>query len=124
MSSPELATGSAELLARFDAMLDDLTALDLTGFSDDELLAHLVGLEQRVRRLATVDHAGVDETDARGIGYERGCGNTVTLLTQVLGIGAGQATARVQAARRFAPRTNHDRRAGATGVSGHRGRAR
>ena len=76
----------------------------MTRYGDDEVLDLLAGLEARVRRLATVDHAVIAETDSRGLALERGCSSTTALLTQLLRIGAGQARSRVRAAKELAPR--------------------
>jgi hypothetical protein len=51
-----------------------------------------------------VDHAVIGETDARGVAHERGCSNTTTLVSRLLGIGVGQARLRVRAAQHLAPR--------------------
>jgi hypothetical protein len=104
MFSAEFASGTAGVLERLDGVLGELGGLDLTGYSDEQLPDLLSGVEARVRRFATIDHALVAETDDRGLGVQRGCANTATFLTRLLGIGAGQARLRVRAARELAPR--------------------
>jgi hypothetical protein len=68
------------------------------------LIDLLSGVERRVRRFATVDHAVIAETDARGVAYERGCSNTSAFVSRLLGVGVGQARLRVRAAEQLAPR--------------------
>jgi hypothetical protein len=98
-------TGGADaLLARLDSVLDEFTTLDLTGHTDDQLIEILTGLEQRVRRFATVDHALIAETETRGVAIQHGCSNTTAFLARLLRIGVGQARLRVRAARELAPR--------------------
>ena len=45
------------VIARLDSVLDELTELDLTTRSDEQILGLLRGIEARTRRLAVVDHA-------------------------------------------------------------------
>jgi hypothetical protein len=94
----------AAALAALDDVLDRFAALDLTGCSDDDLLGLMRGVEERTRRLATVDHALVGEAEARGVAGERGCRSTAALLMHLLRVSAAEASARVRAARQLAPR--------------------
>jgi hypothetical protein len=98
--------GEAAILARLDAVLDDLVALDLTSYSGPDVLALLAGLEVRVRRLAVADHVLVAEAERRGLAAERGCRSTAVMLTGLLRIGPHEAAARVCAAARLAPRVS------------------
>ena len=98
--------GEAPILARLDAVLDDLVALDLTSRPGPDVLALLAGLESRVRRLAVVDQALVAEAHRRGLAAERGCRSTATLLVGLLRIAPHEAAARVSAAARLAPRVS------------------
>ena len=99
-----IGVGEAPVLARLDAVLDDLVALDLTSCSGPDVLALLAGLEARVRRLAIADHLLVAEAEQRGLAAERGCRSTAALLTGLLRIAPHEAAARVSAAARLAPR--------------------
>ena len=90
--------GDEPLLARLDAVLDELVGLDLTARCGEQVLGLLAGLEARVRRLAVVDQALVAEADRRGLAAERGCRSTAALLTGLLRIGPHEAAARVAAA--------------------------
>jgi hypothetical protein len=92
------------LLGRLDTVIDELLDTDLTGLGGESVLDLLRGLEVRQRRFATVDHVIVAEADTRALGRERGCPRTATLLAQLLKITAGEASARVRAARELAPR--------------------
>jgi Domain of unknown function (DUF222) len=91
-------------VAQLTRDVDELLAADLSRLDSDQLLALLTDLESQVRRLAVVDHALVAEVDARGLAHERGCRNTEALMRQVLRVGAGEARARVAAARDLGPR--------------------
>ena len=100
------SVGDEPVLARLDAVLDELVGLDLTARSGEQVLGLLTGLEARVRRLATVDQALVTEADRRGLAAERGCRSTAVMLTGLLRIGPHEAAARVSAAARLAPRVS------------------
>ena len=99
-----LGGDAAGLLTRLDEVLAELGGLDLSAGSDEELIDLLTGVERRVRRFAAVDHALIAETDERGLGLQRGCANTTAFLSRLLGVGVGQARARVRAAQHLAPR--------------------
>jgi hypothetical protein len=77
---------------------------DAAGLGDAELLAVTGAVEVEKRRLAVLDHRLVGEIDARGLGHGRGCADTKTLLMRLLRVDAGQARARVRAARDLGPR--------------------
>ena len=98
--------GAEPVLARLDAVLDELTELDLTARSGEQVLGVLAGLEARVRRLAVVDQALVAEVDRRGLAAERGCRSTAALLVGLLRVGHREAAGRVCAAARLAPRVS------------------
>ena len=57
------SVGAEPVLARLDAVLDELVGLDLSGRSGEQVLGLLAGLEARVRRLAVVDQALVAEVE-------------------------------------------------------------
>jgi hypothetical protein len=90
--------GDAELLARLDTVLDELTTRDLTGRNDGQLLALWRDLETRRNRFAVVDHALFQEVAARHLASTCGAKNITVLARDVLRIGAGEASARVKAA--------------------------
>src|SRR5664279_622812 len=60
------------VLARLDAVLDDLVALELTSLTGEQLLGLVAGVEARVRRLGVVDHVLLAEAGRRGLAAERG----------------------------------------------------
>lgn len=93
-----------ELLARLDGVLDDLSRLELSAHAGDDILDLLRGLEERTRRLASVDHALIAEVETRGLARERGAGSSTALLVDLLRISPREAHARVGAAARLAPR--------------------
>ena len=95
-----------QVLARLDAVVDDLVGLDLSARTGPQLLALLAGLEAQTRRFAVADHALVAEAERRGLAGERGCRSTAVLLTGLLRIGPYEASARVDAALRMGPRTS------------------
>jgi hypothetical protein len=94
----------AGLVERFAGLVDELRRADLSGLASDELLDLLTGLETQTRRLAAIDHAVVAEVESRGVAFEQGCRSTEVLLRQLLRVGAGEARARVAAARDLGPR--------------------
>jgi len=100
------SVGDEPVLARLDAVLDELVGLDLTARSGEQVLGLLAGLEARVRRLAVVDQALVAEADRRGLAGERGCRSTAVMLTGLLRIGPHEAAGRVAAAGWLAPRVS------------------
>src|SRR3954470_7422035 len=73
MNGAAVVTNVDDLLERLDTFLDEFATVELTGLADAELLGLVTGVEQRVRRLATVDHALVAETDTRGLALQHGC---------------------------------------------------
>ena len=96
--------GDEPVLARLGSALDELTGLDLSARSGEQVLGLLAGLEARVRRLAVVDQALVAEVDRRGFAAERGCRSTAVLLTGLSRVGHREAAGRAAAAARRAPR--------------------
>ncbi len=78
--------------------MDELQALDLTGLSEDALLAYWRDLEKLRRRLPTLDHALILEGEGRGLPemhHVRGMGQ---LLRGLLRLDPHEATGRVRAA--------------------------
>jgi hypothetical protein len=98
--------GDEPVLARLGSALDELTGLDLSARSGEQVLGLLAGLEARVRRLAVVDQALVAEVDRRGFAAERGCRSTAVLLTGLSRVGHREAAGRAAAAARLAPRVS------------------
>jgi Domain of unknown function (DUF222) len=96
--------GGDPVLARLDAVLDELTTLDLSSRTGPQVLGLLAGLEARTRRLAVADHALLSEAERRGLAAERGCPSTAAMLVGLLRIRPIEASARVAAARELAPR--------------------
>ena len=94
----------AGLVERFAGLVGELQRADLSALSSDELLDLLTGLETQTRRLAAIDHAVLAEVESRGVAFEHGCRSTEVLLRQLLRVGAGEARARVAAARDLGPR--------------------
>ena len=92
------------LLGDLGAVLDKLSATDLTALSGDQLLDFTREWERFIRRGVTVQHAAVAELDARHLAAEKGLHTTATLLTDLLRIDPGQARRRVRDARDFGPR--------------------
>jgi hypothetical protein len=92
------------VVARLSTVVDELQNLDLTSLPGDDVLAVLRDLEVQKRRLAAVDHALINEIDARGLAHERACRNTAALVTQLVRVSPSEATARVRAAADLGPR--------------------
>jgi hypothetical protein len=88
----------AELLARLDAALDELTTRDLTRRADGQVLALWQDLEACRRRFAPVDHALIQEVAARHLHPVCGAKTITILARQILRIGISEASARVKAA--------------------------
>jgi uncharacterized protein DUF222 len=95
---------ATSVVARLSAVVDELQSLDLTCLPGDDVLGVLRDLEVQKRRLATVDHALIAETDSRGLAHERACRSTAALLTQLVRVSPSEATARVRAAADLGPR--------------------
>ena len=91
-------------LACFDALLAAGEALELATLDGERVIDLAREKEARVRRLAVLDQAVIAEIEQRGLARERGCSSTGALLIQLLRISQPEASARVAAARRLAPR--------------------
>ncbi len=96
--------GTASVVTRLSALVDELQHLDLTVLPGAEVIDLLRDLETQKRRLAVVDHALIGELDARGLASERACRNTASLLGQLLRISPREAIDRVDAATDLGPR--------------------
>jgi hypothetical protein len=81
-----------------------LRSLDLSRLSGDELLDVLGEVETQRRAAVAVDHALIAELDQRNVAAAKACRDTVTLVALLLRIDAGEAKARVEAARELGPR--------------------
>jgi hypothetical protein len=90
---------AATAVARLAAVVDELQGLNLTSYTDENVLALVREVEVQKNRLASVDHAVLGELEARGVAGKHACASTTVLLTQVLRIHPGEADARVRAAR-------------------------
>lgn len=93
-----------QVLARLDAVLDELAGLDLDSRSDDELLSFWRELESRRNRLAPVDHAILAQAEQRRLHQRYGASSLSTLTRGALRVGVGEARARVKAAQAAGPR--------------------
>lgn len=85
-------------LAAAHQALDALAGADLNSATSDELLAAMRELERLRRRLPTVEHALIAETESRGLPYESGCRNTAQFLRGLLRLDPSEAWGRVRAA--------------------------
>jgi hypothetical protein len=94
----------AQVLARLDAVLDELAGLDLDARSDDEVLSLWRGLEVRRNRLAPVDHAIIAQAQQRHLSDRYGVRSLTALARGALRVGVGEARARVTAAEVAGPR--------------------
>ncbi len=88
----------SEVLDRLDAVVDELAALPWDSLGDDEIVQVLRRVETVKRRLVPVDHAALNQVQARSIAFANGCRTTAVFVSNLLRIGRGEATARVQAA--------------------------
>lgn len=104
MSDEELADHDSGMLARFDAVLDELTAVDLDARTDDQVLALWRELETRRNRLAPIDHRLITQAQERHLDQRHGARSVAMLARGALRLGAGEARARVRAADAAGPR--------------------
>ncbi len=98
MFDSDLHQDDAATLARVHAVLDELSTLELTGRADGELLALWRDMESVRRRLAPIDHALIQEVQARHLAFACGAKSITVLARDVLRIGVYEASARVNAA--------------------------
>ena len=89
---------SSEVLDRLDAVVDELAALPWDSLADDEVLEVLRRVETVKRRLVPVDHAAVNQVQARSIAFSNGCRTTAVFVSNLLRVSRAEATARVRAA--------------------------
>jgi hypothetical protein len=89
---------SSAVLGRLDAIVDELAALEWDTFGDEEVLEVLRRVETVKRRLATVDHAALNQVEQRSLAFTHGCRTSAVLLSNLLRIGRLEAVARVRAA--------------------------
>jgi hypothetical protein len=106
MSTVPEASARERVIAAFRELVDALQELPLGPLADAELLDLVRDIEVEHRRLQAVDHRLVSEIDLRRLAFERGCRNTVTLLSTMLRIDAAEASARVAAAQNLGPRVS------------------
>jgi hypothetical protein len=97
MFDSALHEDDAELLARLDAVLDELTTQDLTRRADGQVLALWRELETRRNRFAVVDHAVIQEVQSRHLHSVCGAKTITVLARQILCVGISEASARVKA---------------------------
>ena len=90
MFEHEVAGSHAGVLARAHAVLDELTALELGSAGDGAVLALWRDLEPVRRRRAVIDHAVIQEIEARRLGVASGARSTLNLARQLLRVGAGE----------------------------------
>ena len=98
------------VIARLDSVLDELTELDLTTRSDDQILGLLRGIEARTRRLAVVDQALVAQAERRGLAPSGAAGRPRRCWSGLLRVSPHEAAGRVAAAARAGPAGVADRR--------------
>ncbi len=89
---------SSEVLDRLDTVVDELAALPWDSLGDDELVEVLRRVEAVKRRLVPVDHAVVNQVQARSIAFANGCRTTSVFVSNLLRVSRAEATARVKAA--------------------------
>jgi hypothetical protein len=97
--SASVVTGSVtELLARLDAVVDELSAVSLEECADAEVVELWRDVERCRRRLDPVEHRVIGQVQTRSLAFAHGCKSTVDLARHLLNIGAGEARGRVAAA--------------------------
>jgi hypothetical protein len=84
--------------------VDLLLATETVAASGPELTALLAEVEVQRRRLEALDQLLLAEIDRRGLGGEYGRGSTPNLLSNLLNLSRGEASARVARARDLGPR--------------------
>src|SRR5664279_3368728 len=89
-----VASSLAAAVAGLHTALDALTALALTGCTDDEVLAAWRDVETVRRRFEPLDHRLIAELDQRGLAYQHGYKNMTGFARSVLRVtgGAGAGT--------------------------------
>ncbi|MCU1657457.1 MAG: hypothetical protein JWO57_2113, partial [Pseudonocardiales bacterium] len=87
-----------QALAELEHAIHTLQTLAVGRLGDDDVLDLIRDVESVKRRLATVDHAVINEVERRRLAAERGCTSTVTLLVQLLRLPPTEAGERVRAA--------------------------
>ena len=97
-------TADIAVLGRLRAVVDELTALDLTGLPQDRLLEFTRTLEEQKRRLPGAEHRLVSELAGRGVAAQLSVRDTRALLQRMLRITPGEALGRVRAAETLGPR--------------------
>jgi hypothetical protein len=95
---------AGEQLTALRAAVDGLLSADLSLLARDELLGVVRGFETESRRLVAVQHRLVAEVQDRNVAGELRYRDTAGLLSELLLLTRGQATARVAAADSFGPR--------------------
>ena len=88
----------AGLLAAAHEAIDALQAGELTGCSDEQVIAVLRETERLRRRLAAVDHTQILELERRGVAITVGARTVPRLLCHLLELDPGEARARHRAA--------------------------
>jgi hypothetical protein len=83
--SPQSSVGLA--LSQLAAAREQLSAVDLTTLSRDDLLELAEALESDAWQRAAVGFALVGELEARGVAVELGCSSTAVVLSERLRIG-------------------------------------
>jgi hypothetical protein len=104
MSEAVVDSHAASILARLDLVMDELIALPLDSYADDDLLAIWRRVETAVRRSAAVDHALIGQVRTRRLDYHHGATSTAAFTRQVVRISVREAKARVRAAEAAGPR--------------------
>lgn len=94
----------SRVLARAHAALDELSELDLTGCSDDQLLELMREHERLRRRMPAFEHASISEAEGRGLPERFHVRTARGFLRWLLRLDPGEAHARVKAAEAAARR--------------------
>jgi hypothetical protein len=104
MSEALIDSHAESVLARFDAVVDELLALPVDSLAAEDLLAFWQRLETGSRRLAVADHALISQVQSLRLDFTHGATSLVAFTRQALRISAREAKARVCAAQAAGPR--------------------
>lgn len=96
--------GAVGAVAAMHAAVDALLGLAWDGLGDDELLEVWPEFEAVTRRMAVVDHRFIGQAQARHLDHRRGASSVVSLMRQLLHVGAPEAKRREFGADAAGPR--------------------
>ncbi|HEV7205808.1 MAG TPA: DUF222 domain-containing protein [Jatrophihabitans sp.] len=95
---------AVEAVAAMHAAVDSLLELGCESLGEDEFLEVWRELEAVSRRMSAVDHRFVAQAAARHLDHRQGASSLVSLMRQVLHVGAPEAKRRVHGAEAAGPR--------------------